>query len=138
MNKKEILDAVRLLGLDPKDYIVIGSGILAALNLREVADVDLIVSEPVFRMFEQSGEWRRKNFDDGTYYLVRDDYEVGLDWDSLGASPNLDELKEDQLVIDSIPFISISRLKSWKLKKGRQSDLKDIGLIDKYLAACNN
>lgn len=133
MNRTEFIKAVKGLGLSPQDYVVIGSGILAALGLRPVDDIDLIVSESVFRRFEQTGQWQRKGFEDGTYYLLKGIYEIGLDWDGPNARPNLTDLKNQETVIDGVPFIGLERLKTWKAAKGREKDLADLKLIDEHL-----
>ncbi len=134
MNKDKLLNELSKINLRPEDYIVIGSGLLAALELREVEDIDLILSEQVFREYEQKGGWSRKDFDDGSYFLARGIYEIGLDWDSDGATPNLDDLKNDEMMIDGVPFISPKRLISWKSKKARPKDLADISLLEDYLS----
>lgn len=48
MQKSDFIRTVKELNLDPSDYVVIGSGVLCALGLRDADDVDVIVSEPVF------------------------------------------------------------------------------------------
>lgn len=133
MKKYDFIKAVNQLGLNQDDYIVIGSGILCALEIRDVSDVDLIVSELVFQSLETSNAWRKKYFEDGTYYLLKDMYEIGLGWDSKNAQPNLRDLKRNQLIIDDVPFISLERLIQWKEKKRRDKDIEDIKLIEQYL-----
>jgi hypothetical protein len=133
MQKTEFIKAVRKLALNPDEYVVIGSGILAVLDIRSVSDVDLVVSKSVFQQFELSGNWKRKDLDDGTYYLLNGIYEIGLDWDSKDITPNLKDLKNSELIFDDIPFISLERLSSWKKWKGTPKHLADIKLIDDYL-----
>lgn len=135
MTKNDFIKSVKQLHLNQDDYIVIGSGIIGILGIREVDDIDLVVSEKVFRNFESSGEWSKKYFEDGTYYLLNGKYEAGLDWDSKNAKSNLKELKKDQIIVDSIPFINLERLKKWKLSKGRAKDLVDIKLIEQYVTS---
>ena len=133
MQKSEFITAVAELGLQTRDYIVVGSGVLAALGIRSAKDVDLIVSETVFHRFERTGEWQRKDFNDGTYYLVKDIYEVGLDWDSQTLTPNLMDLKRSETIVDGIPFVSLERLRRWKIWKNIPKHLADLALIDDYL-----
>lgn len=135
MSKADFIKKVHALGLDPKDYIVVGSGLLVALDIRQADDIDLIVTPDVFAELEASGEWTRKDFDDGTYYLLNGIYELGMDWDSVDIQPNLDDLKADQIVIEGVPFVSAQRLMSWKRKKGTKKHLKDVKLIEAYLAS---
>ena len=48
MNKTDFIKAVKDLELKPEDYIVIGSGILVALGIREADDIDIVVSKDAF------------------------------------------------------------------------------------------
>lgn len=134
MVKSELIEAVNRLNLDPKDYIVIGSGTLCALGLREANDVDMCVSPSVFEEFESKG-WEKKELPgDTSYYLTDDIYEIGMDWDSTNSQPNLDDLKKTEMVIDGVPFVGLERLRAWKERRGKPKDLTDIQLIDKYLS----
>jgi len=45
VNKAEFIAAVKRLALDPDSFIVVGSGILAALEIRQSPDVDIIVNK---------------------------------------------------------------------------------------------
>jgi hypothetical protein len=56
-----------------------------------------------------------------------------MDWDGKDGKPNLDQLKQGEKVIVSIPFVSPQRLINWKDKKGRTKDILDIELLDDYL-----
>lgn len=135
MRRDDYHDAIRRLGLLPEDYIVTGSGVLGALGLREPGDIDLVVSQIVYDEFAGAGTWQRKYYPDGAYGLVNGIYEVGLDWASETGEPNLYELKQDETVIDGIPFVSLPQLRGWKQKMGRPKDLTDIQLIERYMIA---
>lgn len=134
MRRDAYLDAIRQLGLPSQDYIVTGSGVLGALGLREAGDIDLVVSQVAYEEFGDAGTWQRKCYPDGAYGLVDGIYEAGLDWDSETGEPNLHELKQEETVIDGVPFVSLPRLRGWKQKMGRPKDLTDILLIDRYLS----
>lgn len=133
MNKDNLVTAVESLNFDEEDYIIVGSGILGMLELREIEDIDIVVSQDIFDNIQALNKWGVKKFADGSHYLTKDIFEIGLDWDSKDCKPNLTELKKDQILIQGIPFINLLRLKSWKLIKGRDKDLIDIKLIDDYL-----
>lgn len=132
MTKSEFFAAVKRLNLPQNEYVVIGSGILCALGIRDTADVDLIVSETLFQTIENTGTWQKDTFEDGSYYLIKDGFEIGREWDSDDLEPNLADLKKDEIIIDDVPFISLERLKSWKQKRGHDIDLLDIRLIENY------
>ena len=122
------------LGLDADSYIVVGSGVLAMLELREAGDLDLIVSPEGFQRFDEDPAWKRKTFSDGNYSLVQGDCEIMLDWDSPDRSPNLEMLKADEVVIKGISFVTPTRLLAWKERHRRPKDLGDIELLMNYLA----
>lgn len=133
MTSGELFEGINSLQLNPEEYIVIGSAVLCALEIREVNDLDLVVSEELFKQFESGNTWGRKYFEDGDYYLTKGIYEIGRGWGIANNEPNLKQLKEQQIIINDIPFISLGFLRGWKAYKGREKDLEDIKLIDEYL-----
>ncbi len=50
-----LFEEVKRLDLPPGEYVVIGSGILGALGIRDIADVDLLVSPRVFEQLRERG-----------------------------------------------------------------------------------
>ena len=134
MRREEYLRAIRQLGLPAQDYIVVGSGVLSVLGLREAGDVDLVVSPAVYEEFEAVGAWGRKDYTDGTQGLTSGIYEVCLNWDGPNGEPNLHDLKQQEIAIDGVPFVDLARLRAWKQNMGRPKDRADILLIDRYLS----
>lgn len=132
MSVKSIKEAITALNISPDDYIVIGSGILDILGIRKTNDVDVVVSEPVFRAFRKQPDWVYRSNELGES-LVSDVYEMWLSWGREDTKANLAELKRDEWVIDQIPFISLERLRTWKIKKNRHKDREDVRLIDRFL-----
>jgi hypothetical protein len=57
MNARDFIDSVSTLRLPSEEYIVIGSGVLCALAIREAADVELVVSENVFNQTKERNHW---------------------------------------------------------------------------------
>jgi len=133
MNKTDFIVAVKNLSLDQEDYIVIGSGILCALEIREADDIDIVVSKKVFDRFEDDPDWKRKSTIDGTFILENSVYELGLDRRFQNAEPTLEGLKKDQIIVDDVPFINLDQVVGSKLKRGLDKDLVDIGLVKQYL-----
>lgn len=43
------------------------------------------------------------------------------------------DLLKDARMVDGVPFVNVRRLMEWKKRKGRDKDLVDIKLIQKYL-----
>jgi len=133
MTVTDIQHHIKILGLKSEEYIVIGSGLLAALGLRECNDVDLVVTKEKYKRYKNSG-WIEKKAHNNVY-LQHGVFECSIGWDRQkpGLYSNLKELKKSQIIIDGTPYISLERLRAWKQRKGREKDLVDIKLIDKYL-----
>lgn len=129
-----ILKRVKALELPPSEYIVFAGGILDALDLRPANDIDIVVSESLFDTLRRSGEWR-EGINKGHRALYRDDIEIYLTWDRPEGdfTPNLAELKADELVVDGIPFCSPQRVLDWKRRANRPKDQQDIMLLEKWL-----
>ncbi len=122
------------LELPTEEYIVVGSGILNALNLRESNDIDLVVSEALFEHLSESGNWKRQTHNDLDIPIVeRGPVEAFLTWDDPQYQPNLASLQQDQRVMDDVPYVSLARLRRWKERTGRPKDISDIALIDEYV-----
>jgi hypothetical protein len=119
------------LQLSPGEAIVVGSGILEVLGIRESQDLDLMISEPVF--------WRIANtellsvilYPDGTNGLNLDAVELMYSW--LGRT--VEDITPHVIEIDGVQFLSLTGLRAMKLEHGRAKDLRDVELIDQYLAA---
>jgi hypothetical protein len=138
MNKSNFIKAVKELKLRSEDYVVIGSGIMVALEIREADDVDIVVSQSVFERILANKDWSRKILDDGSTVLIKDYYEISLDRETQNAHPSLKELKNDQALVDGVPFISLNRVMELKSKRGLKKDIKDISLIKDYAKGINN
>ena len=125
-----------MLNLKSDSYIVIGSGIMDALGLREAKDIDLVVDSETYRLFKQQG-WVEKTHDDTTTELNSGIFGMSTSWDSPNASDNLEELLTDSIKIDGVSYVSPQRLLNWKIRKNRPKDQKDIAMLKNYLAINN-
>ncbi len=127
-----IVRKVKELNLSGGSYVVVGSGTLAALGIREAKDIDLVASREVYARLKQEG-WEEKFHDDGSSFLEHDIYEASLTWDSKDNNPNLIDLLQDAHIVDGVPFVNVRRLMEWKKRKGREKDIVDMALIQRYL-----
>ena len=122
-----IAKKVHGLKLPENSFIVVGSGILSALGIRESQDIDLIVSVDVFEHLKKQG-WYIGSWPDQET-LAKDYFEVGTRWSGISVK----ELLTGAIIIDGIPFLSLNDLRAWKLLKARPKDIRDVNLIDAYL-----
>jgi hypothetical protein len=124
----DIFQKIKQLDLPQGSYVVVGGGILVALGLLDWdEDIDICVTPEIFSRLKKQG-WRQEKWQD-KIVLKHDVYDISIgfgDWD-------LGQLLEDALWIKNIPFISLEKLRTWKLNMARPKDLDHIKLIEHYL-----
>jgi hypothetical protein len=120
-----IILRVKALGLPLNEIVVIGSGLLDALELRNADDIDLAVSERLFNELARSGEYEQGE-KHGERYLLKGDTEI---WASWGRDAPFESLKATAERIDDVMFVNRTSLIEWKIHKGRVKDLQDVELL---------
>ncbi len=126
------------LGLNARNSVVIGSGILNALGIRKSGDIDVVVDEETYARLRDEGRFREEQHY-GRSVLVDDSFEVNTYWGVLGKDQTLSDLIEQSVAVDEVRYISLDFLlavkKSWLLDDNvRQKDIDDVKLIEEYLA----
>lgn len=86
--------------------IVVASGVLGALNIRESNDIDLVISHQLYGQPKKTLE----EVDKGSYkVLINSPFEARLSWDSINEKVNLKILLDDALYIDDVPFVDLCK-----------------------------
>ena len=125
-------------GLGSETAIVIGSGILNALGIRESKDIDLVVTPEEYVRLSSRVQFKKEEYRGRV--LLRDDlFEIGTEWGVLGKNLSFGDLLTDTCVIDGVRYITpeflLSVKQSWeKAGEAREKDLADIALIEAHLA----
>jgi hypothetical protein len=127
-----ISERLKELNLAENSFIVVGSGILNALSIRESSDIDLIVTEDVYARVEAEG-WDHDTWTDQTV-LNRDVFDLGRFW----YGKYTKELLKDAQYVDGVPYLSLDDVYEWKKDMGREKDLGDLKLIESYKLAILN
>ena len=131
-----------MLGFPLGKYIVVG-GAMEAFGIRKAKDLDIVVTENLFAELMQKGwklcecekcraEWKLGSTDrilKGDGVDILSEYSCG---DSYYADTY--ELIRNAAIIDGVPYVQLRELLKWKKASGREKDLKDIALIEKFLA----
>ena len=133
MTKSEVIAKVKSLNLPDGSYIVYGSAPLVVLGIRDVNDIDLLVSEKVYNQLEKKG-WKKVYKGPKDEPLTHDVFDVHKNWEFSGYSPNLSELLSRAIEVEGVAFASLDDVRKWKADWGRDKDLADIKLIDDYLS----
>jgi hypothetical protein len=122
-----IIKRIKHLGLPLDQIVVIGSGLLDALELRTADDIDLVVTEKLFSQLSVEEDYTQHERE-GEPYLTKDDVEIWMSWGN-ERQPNFQQLKDNGVVIDDVIFVNKDFLIAQKKQSGRDKDISDISLL---------
>lgn len=127
---------VKELGLPLDQMIIIGSGILDQLGIRQSADIDVAAGRAVLEEIARSDGWVEKLDKNQRQYLVKYDGSVEIwdGWEIDGRIVEYDELLDYAVEYDGVKFVSLDFLRRWKNWRGREKDIQDVRLIDEWRA----
>ncbi len=128
----DIFEEVKKLNLPLGKYVVVGSGIMAAKRMRNINDIDLLVTEDVYEIISKQEGWTSEPKSDG-WTLTKGIYEIDKVFKYKEYNPGTDHLIKTAEIINGIPFMQLSELVKFKEILRREKDLEDIELIKKYL-----
>ena len=131
MNSALFTDRVKALGLPLGQCIVIGSGIMGALNIRESSDIDLVVTKELFADLKRKG-WRL-GIQHNEEVLQKDDAEVWLTWSISGETAYFDDLMLRSMSINGVQFTTPEYVMQWKQHMAHPKDVRDVKLLEKYI-----
>lgn len=130
MGNKDLFDAVRRLELPIGKYAIFGGGQLCVREIRECHDVDIIVDEDLWNKYKTKPEWKLGKSQNGSDYLHNGAVELYKDWKP--GDWDVKELIKNAEIIGNLPFVRIKHVIKWKRIYGREGDLKDIEMLEKY------
>lgn len=133
MNSQKLLKELKDLDLPSGEYVVVGSGALGARGIREPKDFDILVSNSLWSQLSQRhpvvSEHSVEKIKLGNLEILGNG-SIYRD----GGIASIEEQIKTADTIESFPFLRLDLLKRFKQKIGREKDMKDIELIDKYLS----
>lgn len=135
--KEDFTKKVKELGLPLGEYVVTGSGILAALGLREANDIDMAVTDKLFKELQATGKFKEESRYD-KLFLIGDEVDIAsqLNWNEYATTT--EEAIKSAMIIDGVPFLNIEQTILFKTAMGREKDLRDIELLKNYLKNLTN
>lgn len=136
MTKQDLISKVKTLNLPKDSYVVFGSGPLVALGIREVNDIDLLVSSEIYKQLKSLG-WQRIYKGPKDTPIIHDIFEAHDNWDFSSYSPTLTDLLRDGFDVDGVSFASLEDVRKWKVASNRPKDIADIKLINSYIEKQN-
>jgi len=125
----KLLADLKKLNLQKENYVICGSGPLAIRNIRDVDDLDVIVTKKVFdkllKKYPQDISKHKNNC------LMIGDLEIGYTWEkSIKKAEKIIKSSEE---ISELSFMNLSEVIKFKKRLGRDKDLKDIKKIENFL-----
>lgn len=133
MNNLSYTDELNALEISKEQYLIYGSGPLAVRGLRENNDIDILVTEKVWKeLIKKHPTLDSIGIDD----VPRKYIKIGhIEIDSLLGAYNIDveKLFDDADIINGYRFMNLEDLLKYKIYLGRKKDLEDIEKIQKFL-----
>ena len=138
----EIKNKLIELGLNSENAVVIGSGILNALNLRESKDIDVVVTEEKYKELSDNSRFKKEQ-NHGREILDDGLFEIGTSWTVVGKNWKFEDLLNHSTTIDSVRYNTVEFLLDAKRRwiadgEGRQKDIDDVKLMEQYLSGLKN
>lgn len=137
-NAERITSVINELHLPVEEFVVFGGACLALRNIREARDVELFVTKNVIGSLVSGNSWESVFFAGRNHHLLGEveGVEVQLfdSWDNDIWQPDIERYLMNPDYVAGIPCIPLVDVREWKLKTARPKDLRDVALIDEYLA----
>lgn len=138
MTSLEIIEKVKALELPKKEYVILGGGALAVRGIRDTKDIDILVTSRLFEALSKiypsdplyEGKWNRSR-------LKANGIEIYPDLYLENGNRYFDVTKviSNAEVVHGIPLQPLDNLIICKQDSGRDKDLQDVELIQKYLVS---
>lgn len=127
MNRPKLLERLKTLEFDKKDYWLITGGAMVLYELRaETGDIDLGCTREMADALEASGLTPTILKDGTRKFLFGVDIEIFEEW-----------LYDRVELVEGVPVISLNGLLAMKKTLGREKDLRDARLIEERMQTAN-
>lgn len=121
------LDEVKALNLPLGDYAICASAVLAARGIRPNKDIDLLVRPEVFEALSKEHPITEKN---GIRGIEIGNLEIFCSWGNFIEDPM--QIIERAEIRDGYPLMNLEHFKAWKKWAGREKDIEDLRLLEKW------
>jgi len=135
----DIFEEVSKLNFPLGSYVVVGSGHLIALGLKEGKDVDIVVTPELFSKCLHNQLWKQIPWTYpekvGHIFLRRGVVELYLDVNCGSFNPSTDELIQRAKIIEGVAFASLEDVLKLKIEysETKPKHLMDIKIIKEFL-----
>lgn len=134
MTLDDVIRTIKSLNLPKDSYIVYGSGPLALHKIRDVGDVDILVTKELKRSLKSSG-WDERHKGPNDNPVTNGVVEAHDTWSFCDYNPSVVELLSRADVYDGVMFASLDDVLKWKLASPTSDkNNKDIESIKEILS----
>lgn len=127
---KKLLEEFKKLNLPDGKYVIYGSGPLGIREIREVHDLDVVVTDDLYKKLLEK-YFKKEKIDEKKRFIKLNRIEIIPA--SYSLIKDIKKVIADADIIDGLRFVRLKDLLRWKRKMGRQKDFEDIKLIKNYL-----
>lgn len=136
LSNHKIFQKLSELGLEKDEYVIFGSGVMFALGIRQLEDlddIDLVVSSKGWEKVKNMAEIEVAK-DWGCEFIQLDNGEIEIYSDWGPGKYDITKLIESSLQVSGFNFANTTDTIRWKKEMGREKDLKHIQMIQDFLA----
>ena len=128
----DIFKKLQELNLPLGEYVLVGSGPLAARGIREANDLDIAVTDKLWDELLNSGLYQTVE-KWGKLFLQAEEVDIirELNWESYPT--RVAEAIRTAEIINGYPFLNVAELIKFKTAIGREKDFKDLEMLADYL-----
>lgn len=121
--RDDIINILHEMKIPESEYWIVAGAALVMHRVKESTnDIDLGCTTKLFEYLVSKGFEVLINSDKTRRIIINDDLELFENW-------NVDKI----VMIEGFPVGTLESIRKQKFEQGREKDLKDIDLIDKYL-----
>jgi hypothetical protein len=134
----DITSRAKALNLPSGEYCVFGSGVLEVHGIRKAKDVDVLVTENLYKKLKKVG-WKRKWFFWRTLWAKcitngQNEAFTNLYW-GMSYRPNTNDLIKRAEYHSGVPFLRLEDLLEFQRKLPREKDKRGVKMMEEYLSS---
>jgi hypothetical protein len=130
MDNRELFQRVKDLNLPRGEYAIFGSGPMGVRGIREMKDVDIIVTHKLWDDFVGRPGWELRQIDD---LQGMTNHELNIEmWKDWWIGWDVDQMINEADIFDELPFVKLEMMIEWKTLVARDKDLIDLKLIEDW------
>jgi hypothetical protein len=126
MKFQKQLSLLKTLNLPKGKYAIFGSGPMAIRGIRDAEDIDLIVTEDLWKKL-----CKKYDVEENAKNIAISDIEIYKDWKPVFEG--MGKVISDSETIQGYPFVKLKYVIEWKKKFGREKDKEDVKRIEAFL-----